>query len=301
EQRSRRRDISILPYQEKKQGNIIMVEPPTAEGTPRTLTLVNFGNNVEYATNFYALIHLPGFSEESQYRLQVHRSTVTEKDTTRKNQVYAKEIDDEPIYIGTKPQLRQRDNRLFLELPPSDGGSSYLLVKIPNSTFENGIYTITLLKNGQDSPVARSLYRSFWVDMPTSLLNLNVAIEMLRFIEDEKRIAKLKDGSDREKERKFREYWEKRDPTPDTEYNELMAEYYRRIDFAYRKYSTVNVNGFNTDQGKIYIRYGPPNKVERKLPPGEPAVEVWTYPNQEFIFRAISDFGQYELVRKRSL
>jgi len=132
-----------------------------------------------------------------------------------------------------------------------------------------------------------------------SLLNLNIAIDMLRFMVSDKKIEEIKSGSSAEKERKFREFWKERDPTPDTEFNELMTEYYDRIDYAYREFTTPQNPGFETDRGKAYILYGPPNEKERRLPTDAPAREIWYYDNRTLVFEATTGFGDFKLVAEQ--
>jgi len=76
-----------------------------------------------------------------------------------------------------------------------------------------------------------------------------------------------------------------------------MAEYYRRIDYAFENFSTPTTVGFESDQGRVYIVYGPPEEVDRRLPAGGTTTEVWTYPEQQFIFTATSGFGDFQLVQ----
>ena len=136
--------------------------------------------------------------------------------------------------------------------------------------------------------------------MPTSLLNLNVAIEMLRFITNKETIKKIDNGTALEREKKFRSFWKEKDPTPNTEFNELMAEYYQRIDYTYKNFTTENTIGFNSDRGEVYIKYGPPKDINRKFPKEGATTEIWTYPNRQFIFKATTGFGDFDLVSSQS-
>jgi len=121
------------------------------------------------------------------------------------------------------------------------------------------------------------------------------------FISD-KQYKYLKKASDSTKQAWIVDFWKQRDPTPDTEENELQEEFYRRIDFA-NNYFTVNAldkEGWKTDRGGIYIKYGPPTDVERhqdqlNLPP----YEIWYYKkiNRRFFFEDKSGVGDYHLVR----
>lgn len=297
---SRTRLITVLPYQTKKQGNVILVEsvPDSDSMLPQKMKLLNFGNNVYYGKDFYTFVHLAGHKIGDNYEIKVNRVDVSQRDTTKKSTVFSEPIGADKIFEQIRPEVLSVNSSLFLTLNKNEKGAVYALVKIPNSTFQNDVYQVQVLRNGQKAPVAQSVFRSRWIEMPSSLLNIDIAIDMLRFIVDEKTLKNLRTGSNAEKEKKFRNFWGERDPTPNTEFNELMAEYYRRIDYAYEQFSTINVSGYNTDQGRIYIQYGPPINIERKFPPGEPAVEIWDYGKRKFVFRAVSGFGQFELVSK---
>ncbi|MDZ7693795.1 MAG: GWxTD domain-containing protein [Balneolaceae bacterium] len=250
----------------------------------------------DYGEDFYAFIHLPGHQPSDAYSYTVNRVDISSRDTTKQASVHSGTISGDQIYEAVRPELTAGQSNLQLHLQNADNAPSYALVKIPNSEFINAIYQLEVTQEESNEPIADKIFRSKWIDMPSSLLNVNVAIDMLRFIVDEQKLREMNSGSNSEKEKKFRAFWEKRDPTPETEYNELMAEYYRRVDYAYEEFSTINVNGYNTDQGSVYIRFGPPQNINRKFPPGEPALEIWEYNDRTFVFRAVSGFGEFKLV-----
>jgi len=299
-QNSRTRFVNILPYATKKQGGVVLIDsiPESGSEFPGKVRLLNFGNNVYYGKDFSVFVHLAGHKPGDSYNIAINRVEVNESDTTRTGTVYSSTLEESGIMEGVQPELLSENGSLYLGLNKKNNGPSYALFQIPNSRFQNAVYQLRVTREGVEAPVAQSIFRSRWIEMPTSLLNVNIAIDMLRFIVDENTLKRLRSGSNSEKEKKFREFWAERDPTPKTEFNELMAEYYRRIDYAYEQFSTINVNGYETDQGRIYIQYGPPDTIERKFPPGEPAVEIWQYGKRRFIFRAVSGFGQFELVSK---
>jgi GWxTD domain-containing protein len=177
---------------------------------------------------------------------------------------------------------------------------TYAVVNIPASTLDNAPYFLSVTKEGKKEPVARKFFRSYWPDMPASLYNLEVAIRNLNYIISKKEMERINSGNKREKEQKFREFWESKDPTPNTVYNELMAEYYRRIDYAYKEFgSQENPMGHKSDQGEIYIKFGPPQNKERRFPEQGKTLEVWKYPNRTFVFEASTGFGDFVLVGTR--
>jgi GWxTD domain-containing protein len=298
ERTSRARQIEINSYSEQKTGDVLLVQSVNNVNGKESLKLMNFAKNVYYGKDFYALIHLPGSENNPAYNLSINRLEINKEDTTRLQEVYSTQISDKELRTNVNPTIREDGNELSLVLNAKDSSHNYALVKIPNSTFPNSIYRIAVTEEGQARPAAQSVFRSLWIEMPTSLFNLEVATDMLKFIVSKDEIKRIKSGSQAEREQKFREFWESKDPTPKTEYNELMAEYYRRIDYAYEHFTTINNIGFESDQGEIYIKYGPPKNIERKFPTGEPAVEIWTYDNRQFVFRATSGFGDFRLVSR---
>lgn len=298
EQNSRVRQVEVNAYGNQKTGDVLLAEDVKKNNGIQRLSLLNFGQNVYYGKNFHAFIHLSNYNDQSAYTVKISRLDISKKDTTRKEQVFQKKITKEEILTGIKPAIPKNSKGVSLALNNNPDGYTYALVAIPNSTFPNAVYQLLVTKEGQNAPVARSVFRSLWIGMPTSLLNLDVAIDMLRFIVNKEELKKIKSGSESEREKKFRKFWESKDPTPETEYNELMAEYYRRVDYAYEQFTTLNTVGYESDQGKIYIRYGPPDNIERKFPAGQSAVEIWTYDNRRFVFKATTGFGDFELVSK---
>lgn len=315
---SRTRNVHISPYREQDNGEIILIDEVDNLQNPSSLKLMNMGDNVAFGKNFYALIHLPNYDAGTQYSYQVERidreetmeferdrrvsQTLWEVENAeeRKERI-VKPFTDEPIpseqiFTGMKPELVSSAEGLKLKLSSAENGFAYAIVKVPNAAYPNAFYQMEVMAEGQERPVAHRYFQSYWADIPASLLSLDVAIDMLRFIADKETIKRIDDGSEREREQKFREFWAQKDPTPETEYNELQAEYYRRIDYTYEEFSSDRQLGYESDRGKIYIRYGAPEDINRTFPTNGPTKEVWTYPNKTFVFEATSGFGDFKLV-----
>ncbi len=68
--------------------------------------------------------------------------------------------------------------------------------------------------------------------------------------------------TDAESRKEFiRDFWEKRDPDPDTEDNEFKREFEARVAYANKHFKEGGF-GMNTDRGRVYIFLGPPDKTE---------------------------------------
>ena len=135
--------------------------------------------------------------------------------------------------------------------------------------------------------------------MPHSLKNTQLAAEALKYLMSEKEYEEFIKLSDDDMKKQFEIFWKKRDPTPSTAYNEEMAEYYHRCDYALENFGTLShADGIDTDRGKVYILYGPPTRTDRLLMPNVVPKEVWYSENLglKFVFVDESRSGNYKLL-----
>jgi len=182
------------------------------------------------------------------------------------------------------------------------------LIKIKNSTYqlnlnsnklEVGPYKLLLTSKSKIDTV---FFETLWLDMPNSLYDLDLATRVLKYSATPEEYDELTSGNFEERVGKFKSYWAKKDPTPATRKNEIMAEYYRRVDYAYSKFFTGKEYGWRTDRGKIYILYGDPDSRNRFFPPNEPSQEIWVYKkaNKTFVFADIDSKGDFKLLSKKN-
>ncbi|MBN1349741.1 GWxTD domain-containing protein [candidate division KSB1 bacterium] len=141
-----------------------------------------------------------------------------------------------------------------------------------------------------------------WGNLPVSFKNIDEAIEPLQMIGKAEEFTDIEKATPEEKETVFRQFWERRDPTPDTEENEFQTEFYRRVDFCNQNFSvfTNDKRGWATDRGKVFLQYGEPTTVEKQTGDlNQPALEIWYYDSQRrrYIFADRSGIGDYQLIR----
>lgn len=298
EETSRQQTVSIPQYGEDNASMYLLDKSASIED--EKLNLINFGSNAHFGKDFKLLVHFPAYNPFREYELIIEKRDNNTPDSLKGDPTFSKKVAKDMVYSNLDLTITDNNERVALEMEQVSDGYTYAFLSIPNSSFPNASYTITLRDNEEDKIIARTFYQSRWVNIPTSLLNVDVALNMLRFILPEDRVKKMLDGTQTQRQQTFENFWDPKDPTPDTEYNELMAEYYRRIDYAFRNFSSFNVPGYDTDQGKIYIRKGPPNKIDRKFPLNKPVVEIWHYDDKTFIFEATSGFGDFKLIETNS-
>jgi|GEM_PF-2099979 len=141
-----------------------------------------------------------------------------------------------------------------------------------------------------------------WWNKPLSLLNYEVSLKALEIIEPKKTIDSLRSLGQKSGYRAFTNYWKKFDPTPNSCYNELMAEFYSRVDYTQKTFANFTTpDAILSDRGQIYIKYGAPVRIERTTTPTGKTLEIWFYKgkNNIYYFRDITGNGNYQLVKKR--
>ncbi len=164
-----------------------------------------------------------------------------------------------------------------------------LLFDLPFDSVDVAPYTLTVQRDHQGRRDTVSLNTAvFWRDMPYALRNIPQAVKDMRYILTRGQLEEMTDGDEETQRRQLRRFWEERDPTPGTAYNEHMTEYFRRVDQARIKFQTLyEPDGVDTDRGKVYILFGPPENTQRVLESGEPGMEIWYYPSLGKTFRFV--------------
>jgi GWxTD domain-containing protein len=84
-------------------------------------------------------------------------------------------------------------------------------------------------------------------------------------------------------------FWKRRDPTPDTNVNEVQLDFTRRIDYAKEHLANPDsaaVPGYETDRGRWYVMFGAPETMQA----GATDTEEWRY-------RTLTEFGSNVVIR----
>ncbi|MFY9743607.1 MAG: GWxTD domain-containing protein [Candidatus Sulfotelmatobacter sp.] len=126
--------------------------------------------------------------------------------------------------------------------------------------------------------------------------------DVVWIITDEERAAFKQLTNDEERDNFIEAFWQRRDPTPDTEENEYKEEHYRRIAYA-NEHFAAGIPGWKTDRGRIYIMYGPPDEIDShpsggtyERPMEEGGGETSTYPFEDWRYRYLEGIGQEVII-----
>lgn len=195
--------------------------------------------------------------------------------------------------------MRTYTNEVLTELQP---GRNQTVVEIVMDDLAVGDYVVRVKvedEHGRVLDTAEKTFTAQWTGLAEHISDLDEAIDQLQYIAKDRQLRYIKDGATKaERLNRFQEFWEKRDPTPGTERNERMEEYYYRIAYANREYGSL-AQGWKTDRGHVVVLFGEPDYVERHpynfdVKP----YEVWFYYRlgRQFIFVDETGFGDYELM-----
>jgi GWxTD domain-containing protein len=299
----------IIPEQKNNEialYDIFFVEEISKEEDVLALQLLNFGGNIFFGTNIYtALSYRTQSDKDDKTKITASLSRLNQENGSRE-ELYTETISPEHIHTAGHIDATLAEDAVRYYIQRSDTNNiHFALYSLHGDRLEEGTYSLRVAIEGETAQAEKSkIFRVIWVDKPSSLQNIDFAIEMLEYILSPEEYRQLRRGSRRERHRNFIQYWKARDPEPERPFNPVKTEFYRRVDYAAREFSTVREqNGARTDRGKIYILYGPPTNTQRELIPDQAPQETWEYRhlNQRFIFIDQTRQGNYRLVSREEL
>ena len=136
-------------------------------------------------------------------------------------------------------------------------------------------------------------------NMPLFITDIDKATEQLQYIAKDNEIDHIREATTPgEKQKRFLEFWSKHNPDPNASNNELIEEYYSRVEYADKNYAN-HMEGWKTDRGMIFIQFGPPQNIERHpFNSDNKPYEIWYYyeQNREFLFIDEIGLGDYRIV-----
>jgi GWxTD domain-containing protein len=165
-----------------------------------------------------------------------------------------------------------------------------------------GQYAVNLHVSGDGGKLDARAGTRLSLDVTRAMLDeyFEDTMEILSLIASESELHALDVASVEMRENEWREFWRRRDPVPSTAENEALEELLTRVRYASEYYARYG-KAWKTDRGRVYIRYGRPDRVERtadQINQGE--YEIWHYEgeNRSFVFFATYAGGQYRLVEE---
>jgi GWxTD domain-containing protein len=122
--------------------------------------------------------------------------------------------------------------------------------------------------------------------------------DVIYIITPEERSAFVHLQTNEEREQFIEQFWQRRNPDPDSAENTFKEEHYRRIAYTNEHFAS-GIPGWKSDRGRIYIMWGAPDEIESHPSGGSydrPASEgggtTSTYPFEDWRYRYLEGIGE---------
>ena len=230
-------------------------------------------------------------------------------------------VDVDVLDSEQKP-LRSYERKIM----PIAGQSMVEIGGFPVTTFNSGTYYLKLTLEDSTTGEKTSRFKKFFVWHPSQIAEhaitvsdgslkitfptdyalldesqLESALEDIQYLltqVEKRQIKKLNlDG----KRAFLDKFWESRDPDLSTPENERRTEHYRRLAEANHVFGYLDIPGWKTDRGRIWVLYGcPESEDSRPMEIDARAYRIWFFDQieggVEFVFVDRAGFGNFELV-----
>lgn len=290
--------LRVLPFPKNAvvKSTVLFVEPADTLPTDHSFTALNFNNTANFAKNTGAIITMSDADITPTVRYSLteflpegRERSVVQKETTVVATLFRHSL------ISLDP-VTSKNIHYRLD---SNAATASVYFSLATAHLKQGRYNAQIHVTAHDTSTVNKEFSIRWTDMPLSLFDLDFAVAAMKHITTDDEYDDLRSGSKASRVKKFEDFWAKRDPSPTTAYNEVMTEYFRRVDYAFINFRSLREeNGALTDRGRIYILDGKPSHIERVLSPGGPPKEIWTYAslNKQYFFEDPSRQGNYKLI-----
>ncbi len=275
-----RRSISVKNFKR---------EEPSISSIMIVRTEFDTAGRVEYSPNLSSVVSLSSKEVGPQVYYEIYNAEKYETLTLK--------------YSITQRTRREQIIDTYRRTLTPAGRQTRVLDTLSSQKIRGGDYLLTIGIEDKNQRIIDESSIVFLVRVQGAsflIQDIDKAIEQLEYIATWEEISKMREAKTyEEKVKLFNEFWKRYDPSPGTEENELQLEYYSRIEYANQNFSSY-AEGWRTDMGRIFVKYGMPDFIERQPPMmNQRPYEIWEYQqhNLRLIFVDVSGFGNYRLLR----
>ncbi|MBN2542360.1 GWxTD domain-containing protein [bacterium] len=191
------------------------------------------------------------------------------------------------------------------------GKTSIIIDGIESSSFDEGNYALGIKVYDPSNQQQGTKYKSFTIKHTRDITESEDFKEqitefgnMLNFVGTRKEQNLYGSLSDVGKFEFMKKFWETKDTIPETPENEYRDTFILRWNYVISAFSdskNANLEGWETDGGRTYLKYGPPDNIERHtITIYGNEWEKWEYFNLQggsyFIFADLLGLGQMKIL-----
>jgi len=205
---------------------------------------------------------------------------------------------------NTKQEIVWKSNKSFFSTQQDQFHNT---IQFDPSEQQPGLYILNILVSRgieEKSKEIRIYFRKKITENVEDTSDINIAAP-LQHILSKNEFEYINSFEKSQRDSLIVEFWNERDPSPLTEKNELKEEFIHRVRFANQNFHSLlsGKQGWQTDQGRIYILNGPPTEIFHPSIENEDYQhEIWVYENpnlkMRFVFVFKPEKGEYELLAR---
>lgn len=206
---------------------------------------------------------------------------------------------EDPIEVQVDFEDKKFEKRSLKDtlFAPSKLVEFWYLVELKKAIRAQNNLKITAIQDGEEHQSERVI-TFYWTDVPNFQQGLETALRQMIYVAPEDSLDKYLELSEEEQIGYFQRFWRSVNPNPKSKRNELKEEYFNRINQANQAFTFFKNQGCYTDRGRIYIKFGPPDEIDRHpFDDYSYPYEVWTYHTLKkvFLFVDTNNIGEYRL------
>jgi len=262
----------------------IFVENLVSSNETYSYSLVNFQNSILFTNNEIHML-VPITQDIDSIDVEICQNNKTVFDETI----------SETIFLNN--HFFESNGEIVFSKMTKMNFAKYVIVEQVNKKLMEGEVDIKI-KIGDESLNFSS--NVFWSNKPKSLNNIEEAIKYLNIIGYKKDADSLYNISEDNQYSDLFNFWKKFDEDTTNSFNEVLDEFYSRIDFIQSEFNTLSKeDAVESDRGKVYLIFGKPDSMERKFNDVYDVVEVWEYKSidKTIYFADKTGTGKFERIK----
>ena len=177
------------------------------------------------------------------------------------------------------------------------GYETSVFLSLPTEAFAFGRNRVEVRLAGSE-PVA-AVVENLGLDL-SDTPSWKANLKQIEVLASEEEFAQMESIPGGQRQQVWEEFWERRDPDPETPENPRLEEHYDRVAYARAFLRDGFDDGALSDRGRIWVLHGRPDTIDNSSPGFENygSYEVWRYRQigLAYYFRDIDGLGRFRLV-----
>lgn len=201
-------------------------------------------------------------------------------------------------------------------LRPKPGSSALVSEKFSLDGLGRGGFLMRMIVDDQSTSKSDTAFLTFWhiessadLTTPSSAfdsLSLKDQISAMKYLMSPNEVTLLSSLPEEGRRNFIKQYWQEHTAQKSATDYVSQDEIARRFNFVNAKFSSneFKTNGWSTDRGRIYLKYGPwEERTEQVLPSEQTPYEIWHYRSKKgyyFIFVDTRNIGDFQMVHSNA-